>query len=290
MFDRWTCAWSKTWAFRLFKKHHTELNSLYWAHIASSNNSLKTIKSYPPETLASTVFPLPQIDNRRLNRTVEQWKQEYKEFNNWVNLSAAVSLASYIEIYLQSVVTLSLESNPAILLGAPRAVDGAKFLKIRNDYSYAETAVPVFKGTWQDRARVYRNYFGILPEALEHSLGDLEDLRILRNGVGHTFGRPVDTYKAAKINIEIKPLQRLSQERLKKWLGVAEYVITGIDEHLRNTHIGAYEVILYFHQWLKEPNHSSNDYIDYKRNVISLLGTAPNKDYFKALSRYYIRL
>jgi hypothetical protein len=290
MFDRWKCAWNKTWAFWLFKKHHTELNSLYWAHLASYNNSLKTIKSYPPETLASAVFPLPQSDKGRLNRTTEQWKTEYKEFNNWVNLSAAVSLASYIEIYLQSVVTLSLESDPAILLGASRAVDGAKFLKTKSDYSYAENAIPVLKGTWQERAQVYKNYFGKLPEAFEKSVGDLDELRILRNGVGHTFGRPVDVYKSAKINIEIKPLQRLSHERLKKWLGIAEYVVTGIDEHLRDTHIGSYEAVLYFHKWLKETNHNTFDHVPYKKHLNSLLGIVPNKDYFRALSRYYSRL
>lgn len=290
MFDRWKCAWDRTWAFWLFKKHHTELNSIYWAHTAASNNSLKVVKSYSPETLASQVFPVPQTDKGRLNRTIKQWKAEYKEFNNWVNLSAAVSLASYIEIYFQSIVTLSLESDPAILLGAPKAVDGAKLLKNQKDYSYAENSILVTKGTWQERAQAYKNYFGLIPKTFESSISELDQLRILRNGVGHTFGRPVDIYKTEKISVEPQPLQRLSQDRLKQWLGIAESVVIDVDNHLRNTHIGSYEVIRYFQKWLKETKHSTFDYVPYKKHLNSLLGIVPGKDYFKELSQYYNKL
>jgi hypothetical protein len=290
MFDRWNCAWERTWAFRLFRKHHTELNAVYWAHTAASNNSLKAVKSHPVDTLASQVFPVPQADKGRLNRTLEQWQTEYKEFNNWVNLSAAVSLASYVEIYFLSVVTLSLESDPAILLGAPKAVDGAKLLKNQKDYSYTEHSIPVVKGTWQERAQAYKQYFGSIPEIFENSISELDQLRILRNGIGHTFGRPVDIYKTEKISIDPQPLQRLSRDRLKKWLGIAEAVVLDVDNHLRNTHLGSYEVIRYFHKWLKDTKHNTFDHVPFKKHLNSLIGNTPGKDFFKGLSRYYSKL
>src|SRR3979490_2499910 len=41
-FQRWQCAWPRTWPYALFKKHHTELNHLYWSNAAAATHALST--------------------------------------------------------------------------------------------------------------------------------------------------------------------------------------------------------------------------------------------------------
>ncbi len=285
MFDRWQCWWPKTWAYRIFKKHHTQLNAFYWVHRSSSNHLLKVAKNQSDGTLASSVFPLLPDDERRQSLHIAQWIGDYKEFMNWVRLSAVVSLASYLEIYLRSVVSKALESDPSLLLGVSRSVDGLKLLKARKDYSYADYSTRVVKGTWQDRANAYQEYFGRIPDSLQSSIGELDKLRTFRNGVGHAFGRAIDDYKSGFV-FDVVPLQRLSEERLKKWLGIVESVALAIDEHLRTEHIGNYEVLSYFHVWQRG---KLADAGSFKEHLHANIGNAPNKQYIKELISYYRR-
>lgn len=209
MFERWNCWWNRTWAFRIFKKHHIQLNDLYWVNRSASNLAFRTIRNINPTDPASNVFSLSPSDISRINFNIGKWTTDYKEFMNWVRLSAAVSLCSYLEIYLQNVIILALESDPAILLGVSQAIDGVKLLKTRSKYSYLDYTVPIVKGTWGERINKYREYFGSVPTLLENSLNNLERLRQLRNGVGHTFGREVETYNS-RIHVSMLILNHFS--------------------------------------------------------------------------------
>ena len=287
MFDRWKCEWDRTWAHRVFRKHHTQLNSLYWAHLSAANHLLKVAKAYPETALAAEVFPIPADDKGRKNNRLGQWSQDYKEFINWVRLNVAVSLSGYLEVYLQSAATLALESDPGTLLGAPRAIDGATLLKTKDKYSYSDYATSVVKGTWHSRLHTYKGYFGGLPAVVESSISELEQLRELRNGVAHVFGRELGDYKS-RINFELKPLQRLSNERLKKWLEVAANVALAIDDHLREAHIGAYEVINYYHSWNRRPYSGPlRKEAAFKKHLNSVVGSRLSTVYFRELISYY---
>ena len=81
-----------------------------------------------------------------------------------------------------------------------------------------------------------RLHFGVVPQDLKDSLNELDDLRKFRNGVGHTFGRDPGEYKS-RLDVKPKPLTPLSEQRLKKWLGLTHKVVKAIDFHLR-PHIG----------------------------------------------------
>jgi hypothetical protein len=248
---------------------------------------LKVVKTYPETALAAEVFPIPLDDKGRKNNKLNQWSQDYKEFINWVRLNAAVSLSGYLEVYLQSAATLALESDPGTLLGAPRAIDGIALLKTKDKYSYSDDAASVAKGTWPSRLSAYKEYFGKLPAVVEDSISELEQLRELRNGVAHVFGREPGDYKS-RINFELKPLQRLSNERLKKWLEVVANVALAIDDHLREAHIGAYEVVNYYHRWNRQ--HRSGPLrkeAAFKKNLNSVVGSRLSTGYFRELISYY---
>jgi hypothetical protein len=50
----------------------------------------------------------------------------------------------------------------------------------------------------------------------------------------------------------MKPMMRLSEQRFGEWLRMADEVTSAIDRHLMEEHIGQYEMLLYYHNWLHE--------------------------------------
>jgi len=151
-----------------------------------------------------------------------------------------------------------VESNPGIIIGAPGAIDGVKLLKSREKYSYSEVAVHFTKGDWNTRITHYERLFGPAPKTLKEYAKELNELRKMRNGVGHSFGRSVDEYDTG-LTTELKPMMRLSEERFDHWLRMADEVAAAIDRHLRETHIGQYEMLLYYHTWLKKRGGAPTD-------------------------------
>lgn len=251
MFERWSSLSRTTFAYRLFKQHHDEINRLYIAHMLSSRRTLNFVKRTDKQSKLSTVFSIPKKYAKHAAPDLERWEKDFKQFNNWVRLSAAVAINAYMEIYLRSACTLAIESNPGIIIGAPGAIDGVKLLKSRERYSYAEYAVHFVKGDWNTRLLHYEKLFGPAPETLKSYVKDLNELRKVRNGVGHSFGRSVDDYVTG-LAVEMKPMMRLSEQRFGEWLRMADEVTSAIDRHLMEEHIGQYEMLLYYHNWLHE--------------------------------------
>lgn len=239
----------KTLAFDKFRKHHTELNDLYWTYAPAAHHAARHIKgsTVPP----ATSFHFTR-EPRRVPPTAGEWEKRFKDFDNWVRLSSLMSLAAYFEIYVRSVVSLALESDPGVLLGKPRVVDGVSLLKTRKDYSYAESAVACVKGSWQERRAAYKDFFGFIPPSLETHSGELEEIRKLRNAVGHMFGR-IGEFENIRDTPDAPASERLSESRLQKFLGVVMDVAQEIDAHLGAQHIGQYEALLLYHRW-RDPN------------------------------------
>jgi hypothetical protein len=290
MFDRWQCWWPKTWSFRIFKKHHTQLNAFYWAHSSGSIYLLKTAKGLQSNAPAANTFPNPPGNSGHHGLDIQEWSDDYKEFMNWVRLSAAVALSGYFEVYLKSAISLALESDPSVMLGVSHAIDGVRLLKSRKDYSYSANSDGVVHGPWQQRLNAYRNLFGEIPDDLLLVSPELEHLRILRNGVGHAFGRGADEYKS-QMNFELAPVQRLSEERLKKWLGDVETAALAVDEHLRNDHLGSYEALKYFHIWKRTYKRTNlTQARAFQASIAPKVGNSPNQDYFIDLIGHYQRL
>jgi hypothetical protein len=199
-----------------------------------------------------------------------------------------MALASYLEMYTRTIVTLAFESDPGILIGAIGKVDGVVLLKSHSVYSQADAATPLVKGDWPSRIRNYGKLFGSIPTSLSASAPELEKLRRFRNGVGHAFGR--DLYAVGTlVELAPAPLQRLSEDRLKKWMGVTETAAKAIEKHLVHNHIGAYELVRLYHDW---PKRSTLFTSDQPRSLKREIGTitessGPSIEYFKGMVRYY---
>lgn len=238
-----------TFSHRLFKQHHSEINSLYWSHMLASKRTLSLVGKADKKLKPTTVFTVPRKHMKKIAPTLERWEKDFKDFNNWVRLSASVAINAYMEIYLRNISTLAIESNPGLIIGAPGAIDGVTLLKSRSGYSYSEYAVHFTKGDWNTRIQHYERLFGDAPATLKEYAKELNELRKMRNGVGHSFGRSMDEYDTG-LQTELKPMMRLSEDRFGFWLRMADDVTAAIDEHLKARHIGQYELLLYYHTWL----------------------------------------
>lgn len=250
-FDRWKTPWDRTWAYVLFKKHHTQLNDLWWSHHCASRRASSIANSVGINNPTINAFPAAIVDKGRAHMQINEWYSHYSEFDNWVRLSNAMALNSYFEIYLSKVILLALRSDPATILNSSKAVDGVALLKLNDMPDFKDHLTVVTKGSWSARISAYKKNFGVVPIELLENESDLDQLRILRNGVGHAFGRELNDYESP-LTFEIKKLQRLSDKRLKKWLGIVESVVNAIDKHLREDHIGAFEVFETYHAWDKK--------------------------------------
>lgn len=239
----------KTWAFVKFREHHTELNQMYWAHAPAAHHAHRHIKLSSSDP--ATAFNFTR-EAHRTPKTPNEWSGRFKEFENWTRLSALMSLASYFEIYIRSVVSLALESDPGVQLGRSHAIEGVSLLKSRSDYSFIALAEKCTKGTWQERLSHYRTLFGHVPVQLEAMTGDLEDIRKMRNSVGHMFGRPGD-FSLVRDLPDVTPTTRLSETRLQTFLGTVMDAANIIDGHLGPSHVGQYESFIYYHSW-RDPN------------------------------------
>ena len=79
----------------------------------------------------------------------------------------------------------------------------------------------------------------------------LDKLRIIRNKVGHAFGR--DISKAQKYN-EVSKLgiQKLSVESFNKYHTLIVHLVQDLDSYFMQHHIGNFEPLYYYHQNLAD--------------------------------------
>jgi hypothetical protein len=234
-----------TWAFNTFIQHHTEINNMYWSFVPAwsyAHYMARKNKTSTPEVLFCASGP----DVHRLDNSIPQFLRNFESLANWVRLSALLSALSYFEIYLRKAVTLSLLSDPAVRLGKSKAIEGVTWLKkgIKDDSE--PLVVSCIKGDWYARINGFRRLFASVPPLMEAKKHELDKLRVLRNKVGHSYGRnlSIDVLETA-----VPSMERLSEERLKDCLELVFAVAKDTDSFLLGNHIGSFEELLYFHGW-----------------------------------------
>jgi hypothetical protein len=115
----------------------------------------------------------------------------------------------------------------------------------------------------------------------------LEDLRSIRNGVTHVFGKSSDEYDPLR-DIRPKAFRCVSLKKLKTSLSLIEKVASEIDSHLGPKHIGDYEPIYFYHHWDKTYDRYHFNEPSALRNLIGKhTGSGRNIGYFRGLIKYY---
>lgn len=296
---RWEAPFSYSLAHDLFIQHLTELNKLYWSHVPAANTIEKKAMVFY-ETNQKTpkdFFLLSDENDHRMAASFEEWKCNYRNFSNFTRLNMIMALSSSFEIYMRSIISLSIESKPGIILGNSRVIDGVTLLKQNKafltfdekTYPFYKQVYSVCKGTWESRIASYKQLFGNVPLELENNVVLLDSFRKTRNDIGHYFGRHKNIYET-NVRFKAEPMNRISHERLVNYLQLIYQVVNLVDQHLYNDFIGAYELIKYyeFYKTSEVTNYPSAVRAKWLQKLmghqgIKLLGT----EYYKNLMKYY---
>lgn len=248
-FHRWGHVQNHTWPYQVYKLYNEELSSFIWAQECANRYTYKHLKKNGADwsDAPTAHFTLPAYRIGQL-KSIKGWSEVYNESLNWQRLNCVMAISSNMETYLASVVALAIESNPGVLLGATKLIDGAKLLKegTLDNEVYANHIKMCTKGEWSSRLAAFEHLFVRAPESYRKGLSTLERMRKLRNNLGHAFGRDIDASRNFSFNKK-QPVDRLQLTTLVKYLDKAYNIVTDIDEFLLNNHIGEFQAVVAYH-------------------------------------------
>lgn len=289
-FKRWESLDQYSYVYRLFVKHHTDMNSLYWAHVPSSGFAQGTFRraiKNEPSLTTQKAFSLIGANAFRVNSDLNGFSRDLNEFDNWTRLNTLVAVLSYFETYLSSVVSLAIESDLGLLYSIPKKIDGVMVLKHggQEDYSFFNKSEEVTKGEWSQRSSNFKKIFKSVPSIITDNVSSLERMRKLRNNVAHAFGRDIGETRARE-TMDILPMARLAEKTLQKYMELILNIAKAVDQQLFPTHIGEFELIHFYHRH-KEKYSGSSEAKDFKDEINKLYIQARGSEFCRDLIKYY---
>lgn len=252
-FNRYKLFESRSLAHRLFKRHHTHFNDIYWSQRVAYKHVFSLTQPFSRDDSVTSLFNLENSENRN-GRNLGDWADWYSAFDCWSRMAYIVGLAGYLETYIAQVSVAAFESTPSLILGGGPKIDGAVFLKHNPDYDLYSYSESLTRGDWQSRVSAYKGFFGSCP--FENNISTLEKLRRLRNDAGHSFGRDIKSMRFAQ-GWEVNKLVKISDDKIIEFLQLVESVANSIDSHIAENFIGQYEIIKVYHRWRKTANQAN---------------------------------
>lgn len=128
-FDRWKHVQWHTWPFQMYKQYDLELSNYFWSEYAAHlyiDGHLRSEGHVPTED-SRGIFSFP-ADTFNVP-TMGEWENAYSEALNFLYLNCVMAMSSNLETFLSAIISLAIESNPGVLLKAPKSIDGVKLLK-----------------------------------------------------------------------------------------------------------------------------------------------------------------
>lgn len=252
-FNRWNHTQSYSWPFRVFKQYYEELNLLYWSIQGTKNYIFPSMKdkglTWDLEPSAELRIP----STKHNFESLRGWAKGYDTSLVWTRLNFSMSLNAILETYLSTIISLSIESDPGLLIYAPHSVDGTLFLRRQGGFprdKYDKFVIGITKGTWSSRLSAFQDLFGVALESWRNSVSILEQLRNKRNSIGHAYGRDISKSRQFMIT-EKMPIEGISDKSLMAFFDAVYKVAKNTDNYLLETHIGEYQFILAYHSFFQ---------------------------------------
>ena len=259
-FDRWTLPHSgcKTWAYTAFNKYETELKRLDMSFQACKNYVFKNLSVRDNAKDDDKAYKY--LDTGGDNSiTIKLWRTTFgKMYLNWNRLNKLMALTSYFETYIASILNLVIESNPSVLLGFTKKIDGMSLRKTGETIpeDFLKTSIEnCTKGEWSKRIIAIKKLLLIddnsLLQLMENSVSELDSIRKIRNKVGHAFGRDIEDSQKW-YETEIPKIESLSEERYLKWQKLIKNLAREIDKYVMENHVGCYQELYFYHINIKK--------------------------------------
>lgn len=249
-FERWGSREPTTWPFQVFKRYTREYERMFWAQITSKRYVYKQLGE-TKAGLSDDVekhFNVDGMDREKLYKNIEDWTAAYNQLEKWTFLNGIMAISANLETYMVSAIKLALESDPGVMFSSPRSIDGAKNIKFerRVNFDFEREVISCTKGEWFGRVSAYKKIFGKVPNTLVEFCGELDEIRKIRNSVGHAFGRDIEGSRDHSVK-NIMSMGSVSLKRAIAYKKIVWRVAQSIDRHLLAGHIGEYQILRFYH-------------------------------------------
>lgn len=255
-FNRWEPSSSATMAYRLFRRDLVELNTFAWTSQGAVHHAAKLMSKASDKDEVRSVLDYGPDPGRRGDTLAVHARQHFKDIDNWLRLATLVFAASSLELFVRRVVALSLRSDPGMLIGSSRAVDGITALKEGRELDIRSHVKSTTEGVWSSREVGLSKIFGGRVDVVYDNVKDLHAIQTLRNSVAHDFARTGKKGDFWYVDPELalpEAVSRLSASRLQTLLRLISLVAEQIEKWAA-PHIGIFELILFWHSFLEERN------------------------------------
>lgn len=254
-FYRWKHTQTYSWPFRVFKQYYQELNLQYWSILGASNYI------YPSMNASGFTWDMNPAEALKISKTkynfgtLRVWANGYNTSIVWSRLNLIMSLNAILEVYLSTIIALSIESDPGLLINCPHSVDGTYYLHHGglNRNKYLNFVNAITKGEWSKRIASFNDLFAVTLDEWSSNIATLELLRKKRNSIGHAYGRDMTMARQFTVN-EMIPVEGISDKKLIEIFDVVFKLAQSTDKYLLENHIGEFQIILAYHKFLKS-NH-----------------------------------
>lgn len=252
-FDRWISQEATSWPYRCLVHYYDDINRMSITHRSTKEYIYPHLKAQGALWDSPAYIYLPTLKNNQ-KLTIKKWSENFNSLSDWILLNCLMSLTSVYETYIESVIWLALESDPGVIVGLSRSVDGIKLLKegkvlqrkLINDKVTACT-----HGTWQSRIAQMKAIFGEVPQVFYDELSTLEKIRKFRNQVGHAFGRDIKEIRHFD-QARPLPMKKITFNFFRKSQSVIRRTSRLLDLQLTRNHIGDFLALYFYHNHYAE--------------------------------------
>jgi hypothetical protein len=192
------------------------------------------------------------------------WKRGIPGHENWVRLNTLLASTAYLERYIYEITLLAFSSDPGLLIGKSRTVNGVHFLKNNIQVRGIDVIEQFTKGSWYTRMKHMQKYFAC-GHIQRNTIDTLEKIRLMRNRIAHRFGREFIT-DASQFTSGHTDTVHLTEKRLKAYLQTINDFARDIDSLIYNQHVGNFEILLFWHNWDRKESHRAwNNWTDARK-------------------------
>lgn len=294
-FDR-SSPWTGTsLAMVAFRKQFTETNDQYWGVLPAELLARRFQRYNGRSASLEAALRVSGGDWHRVGHDVESFKTKFNLSRSWARLNTLMLVSSSIEMFIRNVTRAAQLSDPTLTPGFPKPLEGLTLLK--RGARITVDSGPFVRGDWPQRLAAYEKTFGSVPEAVSDNIGELERMRRFRNRIAHDFRLEVSRHPYRYLSDA--SAEGLSQNRLKKWLGVVDQAMRAIDSHLTAAFVGDFETLELYHLWRQDkslllrdtgirlPSHVLGDNRGFLKYLARLtIGRSPGKPYLTGLHQY----
>lgn len=294
-FDRWIPHEKTTWAYQIFKKYDMQITKNIWAFEPIPAFVYSSLKKNGAKWEDLPSVHLNFQNGKFLNYdNLKEWSNSFNDFTNWAFLNTLMAISSNFETFLDNVIRLAILSDPGVIIGSSKSIDGMVLLKQKanRNFDLKTVVTNCVKGDWNSRWLSIHKLFPSAPDTISKSITDLEYLRKARNDIGHSYGRNLEETRQITKK-EILTPRNVGIQRVNKIQKIVRKIAKELDSYLLKNHIGEFQFVNLYHSMYDSLNKSCHYAIrakEFKKEIGRSGVSCISDEYSKQIALFYENL